>query len=154
MKESSALEVFEYLDPDDLIDLEEYAGRLNSLMLLVGNEITEEEIVEIYTYLDRIAAILHTYSEALVISEALASLARDMRENVETFLENAEALAPMCFAFSKDMTNWIEKTFHTGAPSVDFMDDTIAVNSQTISSMLSMDESGAGDDDLDDIFDF
>ena len=155
IKESAPLHVFDYLDDDDLIDLEEYTGQLNSLMLLVGNDVSEDEVIEIYTYIDRISGILHTYSETMDIAIALSLLAREMRENIDIFLENAESFAPMCFAFSKDMSNWVEQTFYTGAPSVDFMNDTIVVNCQTISGMLHMnDASTDSDEDFDDIFDF
>ncbi len=152
---SGSLEVFDYLDPDDLIDLEEYAGRLNSLMLLVGKELGEDEVFEIYTYIDKLSAILATYSEVAPISKSLARLAEDMSSHIDTFIENAEALAPMCAAFSRDMSNWITQSFHTGAPSEDFMNDTISVNCQTIGSMLTMNDASAeGGDDFDDIFDF
>ena len=152
---SKNLEVYDYLEEEDLYDLEEYARKLSSLMLVVGSgDISEEEVSEIYAFLERLGSILSTYSEVYVISKALSSLATDMAEHTDVFIENSEALGPMCKAFSNDMTNWIEQTFHTGAPSVDFMNDTIVVNCQTIGSMLKMDDAPATDDDFDDIFDF
>ncbi|MFT5659865.1 MAG: CheY-like chemotaxis protein [Sulfurimonas sp.] len=153
---SASLEVFDYIDSDDLFDLEEYAAKLSSIMLLVGgDEVTEEEVQEIYTYLDKLGSVLSSYSEIYVISEALTTLSKDMSSHVEEFITNAEALGPMCKAFSNDMTNWIEQSFHSGAPSIHFMNDTIRVNCQTISGMLKMDEASVGSqDDFDDIFDF
>jgi len=153
---SSALEVFDYIESYDMDDLEEYARRLSSLMLIVGSgEVCEEEVIEIYTYLEKIGSILSSYSEVYPISTALSALATDMATHTDEFLNNSEALGPMCAAFSKDLSNWIEKSFHTGAPSVDFMNDTIAVNCQTIGGMLKMDEEQPmSDDDFDDIFDF
>ncbi len=152
---STELKTFDYIDSDDLYDLEEYASKLNSIMLLVGGDITQEEVVEIYTYLDKLGSILSTYSEVYSISKALSELAVDMSSNMQEFMDNSEALSPMCKAFSTDMSNWIEQSFHSGAPSVDFMNDTIVVNCQTIGSMLKMDGTPIGeDDDFDDIFDF
>jgi two-component system chemotaxis response regulator CheY len=153
---SQELSVFHYLEEEDMADLEEYAGRLSSLMLIVGNgDVEEEEAIEIYTYIEKLGAILSTYSEVYPISIALSNLASDMSTHVQEFIANAEALGPMCAAFSKDLSNWIEQSFHTGAPSVDFMNDTISVNCQTIAGMLKMDEAPAdGADDFDDIFDF
>jgi len=153
---STKLEVFDYIDDYDLSDLEEYAGRLNSLMLVVGSgNVMEDEVIEIYTYIEKLGSILASYSEVYPIATALSNLATDMSTHVETFIQNSEALGPMCSAFSKDLSNWIEQSFHTGAPSVDFMNDTIAVNCQTIGSMLKMDEApDDGADDFDDIFDF
>ncbi len=152
---SQDLVVFDYLEDEDMADLEEYAGKLSSLMLIVGNGgVEEDEVVEIYTYIEKLGAILSTYSEVYPISIALGNLASDMSTHIQEFIVNAEALGPMCAAFSKDFSNWIEQSFHTGAPSVDFMNDTIAVNCQTIGGMLKMDEAPADDDDFDDIFDF
>ncbi len=153
---SVELGIFNYIDSEDLYDLEEYAGKLNSIMLLVGGgEVSNEEVIEIYTYLDRLGSILATYSEVYPISKALSELSMDMSNHVQEFMDNAEALGPMCKAFSNDMSNWVEQSFHTGAPSADFMNDTIVVNCQTIGGMLKMDEVAAGsDEDFDDIFDF
>ena len=155
--ESAELEVFSYMDPEDLYDLEEYAGKLNSLMLVVGSgDVTEDEVVEIYGFLDRLGSIVSTYTEVYPISKALSELSVDMSTHVAEFTQNSEALGPMCRAFSKDLMNWIEQSFHTGAPSEDFMNDTIVVNCQTIGGMLKMDEAPpeGAEDDFDDIFDF
>ncbi len=151
---SRELVTFDYLEDEDLYDLEEYAGKLSSILLIVGSgDVTEEEVSEIYAYLDKLSSILSTYSEVYVISKALAGLSVDMATYTDVFIKNSEALGPMCKAFSNDMLRWIEMSFHTGAPSIDFMNDTIVVNCQTIAGMLKMDESPV-DDDFDDIFDF
>ena len=151
---SSALSVYDYIEDEDMADLEEYSNRLSSLMLLVGGgDVSEDEVIEIYTYIEKIGSILSTYSEVYPISKALNVLAGDMSIYTAEFLENSEALGPMCAAFSKDLRNWIEQSFYTGAPSADFMNDTIVVNCNTISSMLKIDEASAdGDDDFDDMF--
>jgi len=153
---SRELEVFAYMEEEDLLDLEEYAGKLNSLLLVVGSgDVTEEEVTDIYGYLDRLSSILSTYSEVYALSQALSALSNDMSTHIEEFLQNSEALGPMCKAFSTDLSKWIDQSFHTGAPSVDFMNDTIVVNCQTIGGMLKMNEAPAeGGDDFDDIFDF
>ena len=154
--ESKELTVFDYIDEDDLVDLQEYAGKLNSLMLIAGSEdITEEEIGDIYLYLDRLASVLSTYTEIYPISKALSELSHDMSTYTKEFIEHAEALGPMCKAFSNDLSSWIQMSFYTGAPSIDFMNDTIVVNCHTISSMLKMnDESTTEVEEFDDIFDF
>lgn len=154
-KSSTKLEIFNYMDEDDKLDLEEYASKLSSLMLIVGSgDISAQEVEEIHTYLDRLGRILSTYSEIYPISLALSSLANVMQEHQDVFIENSEAIGPMCKAFSNDMSSWIQMSFYTGAPSVDFMNDTIAVNTKTIENMLTMNQSDHGSEDLDDIFDF
>ncbi len=154
---SQELTVYDYMDPEDLAELEEYAAKLNSLMLVVGSGgITEEEVIEIYSYLDKLGSILATYSEVYPISKALSELSNDMATHIEVFTQNSEALGPMCKAFSNDLSNWIDMSFHTGAPSAEFMNDTIVVNCQTIGGMLKMDDAPpeGADDGFDDIFDF
>ncbi|MDQ7043534.1 MAG: response regulator [Sulfurimonas sp.] len=151
---SSKLEVFDYIDPDDMLDLEEFSARLNSLMLIVSGDITEKDAVEIYTNLERIATLLASYPEVYPISLALKELSSTMSLNIDTFIQNSEVLSPMCSAFARDFMNWMEASFHTGAPSVDFMNDTIVVNCQTIESMLKMNDETEASEDMDDIFDF
>ncbi len=153
---SKGLEVFDYMDSDDLLDLEEYADNLNSLMLLVGGgALDANDIIEMCAHLDRVSGILSAYAEVYPISNALSDLSKNLASHIEEFTKNAEDLGPMFSAFSNDLSSWIQKSFHTGAPSVDFMNDTIVVNCQTIIGMLTMDEVGsAGDEDFDDIFDF
>ena len=154
-KSNEKLQVFDYLDEDDQLDLEEYASKLSSLMLIVGSgDISEDEVLEMHTYLERIGQILSTYSEIYPISLALSSLASTMQTYKDTFITNSEAIGPMCKAFSNDMSSWIQMSFYTGAPSIDFMNDTIAVNTKTIEGMLSMDTDSEVEEDLDDIFDF
>ncbi|WP_324170913.1 response regulator [Sulfurimonas sp.] len=152
---SQKLEVFNYLDIEDLSDLEEFANKLKSLMLIVGSDdITFEEVQEIYGYLEKLGIILSSYSEVFVISKALKDLSYNMSDNIYKFIENSENLGAMCSAFSRDMSKWIQMSFYKGAPSVDFMNDTIVVNCETISSMLKLDNNLSNIEDLDDIFDF
>lgn len=153
---SQKLTVFDYIERDDLYDLEDYSTKLGSLMLVVGSGgITEEEVTDIYTYLEKLASILSTYSEIYVISTALSALSSNMDKYTDKFIENSVDLGTMCKAFSNDMSTWIQMSFYSGAPSIDFMNDTIIVNCETISGMLTMDDSNTADiEDLDDIFDF
>nr|WP_321268357.1 response regulator [uncultured Sulfurimonas sp.] len=153
---SQKLLVFDYIDGDDLYELEDYSAKLNSLMLIVGSgNITEEEVMQICGYLEKLASILATYSEIYPISKALATLSHDMLQYIQEFVKNAVDLGVMCQAFSNDMSTWIEMSFQSGAPSIDFMNDTIVVNCQTISGMLGVNNANSElSEDLDDIFDF
>lgn len=154
---SKKLVVFNYLDEDDLYDLEEYTAKLTSLMLIVGGgNVSEEEIIEMYTYLEKIGSVLTTYTEVYPISQALTMLSYEMANHIDEFIKNSEALGPMCKAFSNDMSSWLKMSFYTGAPSADFMNDTIVVNCETIAGMLKTNEdvNDSSFEDLDDIFDF
>jgi len=152
---SNELQVFNYMYKEDLHELEEYTSKLNSLMLLVGNgDLNEDEAIEISAYLRGISEILSSYSEVYAVSKALYSLCEDISAYTSEFISNSEALGPMCNAFSKDISKWIDMSFYSGAPSIDFMNDTIIVNCQTISSMIKRDELETDEEDLDGIFDF
>ena len=156
LKSTQELRIFDYILPEDLIDVEEYASKLSSLMLIVGGgDIHADEVVEMNAYLENIASILSSYSEVYPISIALRNLSVEISTHIDEFIKNSEALGPMCKAFSNDMTKWIEMSFHSGAPSVDFMNDTIKVNCETIVNMLHINDTTIqDDDDLNDIFDF
>lgn len=152
---SNELQVFDYIDEDDLADLEEYSEDLNSLMLLVGGgSLSENDVIEMCGFLDKISTLLTPYVEVYIISDAIGNLSLNLLSHIEEFTKNSQMLGPMCIAFSRDLRAWITQSFHVGAPSIDFMNDTIVVNCQTIVSMLKMDEVVETDDDFDDIFDF
>lgn len=152
----SAVQTYEYFESEDLAEIEVYVGKLDSLFLLAGeSDLAEEEANEIYTYLERIGKMMTIYSESYGIGQAIIGLSQDIASHSEMFRTHSSALAPMCAAFSRDLSCWIRMMFYEGAPSVDYMDDTIIANTQTISGMLKMNDAPADDDaGLDDIFDF
>jgi len=147
------LQVFDFLDQFDLEELDDRIGQLSSMLLQVGSSApSEEEAREIADLLDKIGRTLSGYTETFTIGQALQGFSQDIISNIETFLEQAKALGTMFQAFSNDITTWKEMIFETGAPSVSFMDETIVVNVQTITSMIKVDDTI--DDNADDIFDF
>jgi len=153
--ESSEIIVYDYMDDEDLAEMKDYISKLDSLLLLVGGgDIHSHEVEEIAQNLERIGRIASLYPESYTIGQALSSLAEKIRTHMDGFLEKSAALGPLCAAFSRDLTGWIQMIFVEGAPSVNYMDDTIASNGQMIGSMLSMDEPSDEAVDLDDIFDF
>jgi len=147
------MHVFNFLDSFDLEELDDRIGQLSSMLLQIGSsEPSEDEAREIADLLDKIGRTLTGYSETFTIGQALQDFSQDVIGNMETFLEQAKALGTMFQAFSHDIIKWKEMMFETGAPSVSFMDETIVVNVQTITSMIKVDDSV--DDNADDIFDF
>ena len=151
----SKLELFSYLKRDDLFSLEESASYLNSLMFIVGSRhISEDEVTQIHTYMAKIGSILSHYAEVYAIAKAFTSLSTDIATHNERFIQNSKTLRPLCMAFSKNLGTWIEKSFHTGASSIEFMNEAIIANCQAISNILKIDDMVECDDDFDDIFDF
>ena len=149
------LRVFDYMEPEDLMEIEDYIKQLDSLFLVVGSgDLSDDEIMDIYTYIERIGKMMTIYPESFRSGQALVDLAGDIATHTGEFKSRSTALAPMCAAFNSDLSSWLRLTFREGIASVDYMDDTIIANAQTISSMLKMDESATDEADLDDIFDF
>ena len=149
------LEVFDYMDIDDLDSVETYIGKLDSLFLLVGSsDISEDEVTEIFTYLERIGRVLRTYTESYDMGQSLNELSAEISNHIEEFRSNSTALGPLCAAFSRDLSKWLAMTFKDGSPRVDYMDSSVITNAQTIAGMLKMNDEAGGESDLDDIFDF
>lgn len=150
-----SIQVYDYMDSEDLHDLKEYVGKLNSLMMIVGSAIDGHEVEEIAANLQQISSVSAGYTQSYAISVALGRLGSVIAAHVETFIEKSNDLAPMCAAFGRDLGRWIELIFVKGASSVHYMDDTILVNAQTIEEILSMDDfQSSSTENLADIFDF
>lgn len=147
--------VYEYMDEEDLEEIRGYISRLNSLLLVVGSgDLQAEEVEEIALYLERIGKVASIYSQSYSIGQALSHLSEDIRSHAAEFIDKSGALGPMCAAFSRDLMSWLRLIFEEGAPSVNYMDDTIITNAQMIGGMLKMDAVSEEAVDLDDIFDF
>ena len=148
-------QIYYYMDEEDLDDIKENLSRLNTLLLMVGSgDIRYDEVEEIAYYLDRIGKSASIYSESYPIARALGELSATINNNVQVFIDKSSSLGLFCKTFGLDLTNWLQMIFYDGAPSVNFMDDTIISNAQMVGSMLCINESPNESVDMDDIFDF
>lgn len=150
------LTVYDYMDEEDLNEIKGYISNLGSLLLLVGSgDIQRDEVADIATTLSRIGKVATTYSDSYAIGHSLIGLSDAIHNNIDLFIAKSGSLGALCGAFSRDLMSWIRMTFEEGAPSVDFMNDTIMSNAQMISSFLNSDDTANHEAvDLDDIFDF
>ena len=150
--------IFDYMDQEHLEDTKEYISKLRSLLLIAGNaDIEIDEIHEISYYLKSITKTISLYAESYAISRALNELAEIIVGHVHEFMEKSQSMGKFYASFGSDLTQWVQMSFYEGAPSVDFMDDTIISNATMLGSMLNTtaaisDEESC--DDLDNIFDF
>lgn len=154
VEKSKELEVFNYMDHEDLDELENYLNRLNSLLLIVGKDSIED--ADVYDMIDLLmssAKIMNMYGESYIIAQSLTNLATQLEVNKVSFINHSSEIGELAAAFSIDLQNWLNKTFYEGAPSVNFLDDTIKSNVDMIVSLISDDESDSSED-MDDIFDF
>ena len=147
--------VFNYMDPEDLEEVEEHMGDLSSLILMLGSSTLEAaEVMRLATLMEKIGGRLTVYTESYAIGQSLVSLSQAILLHIDRFQEIANDLSTISAAFIADLQSWLNMTFYVGAPSIDFMNDTIIVNAQTITSMLMPAEESADEGDMDDIFDF
>ena len=147
--------IYYYMDEEDLEDIKENLSRLNTLLLMVGSgDIRYDEVEEIAYYLERIGKSASIYSESYPIARALGALSSTIHNNVQIFIDKSSSLGLFCKTFGLDLTNWLQMIFYDGAPSVNFMDDTIISNAQMVGSMLCVDDAPSESIDMDDIFDF
>jgi len=148
------LQVYDFMDEEDFGDLEEYVGKLNSIMLIIGGGVELDEVDEIADALQSIGRVASGYTDSYVIGQSLASLGGVISTHMTVFVEKSIALGPLCVAFGRDLDTWIRLIFKEGASSVDYMNDTIVANTQMIESFLTMDDDASSDAGMDDIFDF
>ena len=152
-KKDEALMTFDILDPEELEDFETHLLKLRSILLLMENsDLENADIEELCHTLNDIASILSISNDSYVLSNALHELSGSISENREYFMQSASALFDFVNAFVNDLVFWKTKIFYEGAPSVDFLNNSIRTNADMLSALLSPEEKG--DDDLGDIFDF
>ncbi len=148
-------EVFEYMDDEDLLDMKEHLGDLSSLMLMLGSsKLKEDDIYLIAALLDALGKSLTVYTQSYHIGKSLLNLSSEIVANIERFKEIEEQLYTLSGAFVSDLQTWARTTFEEGAPSANFLNDTIVANTLTIISMLKEDDVAVNESDVDDIFDF
>jgi len=146
--------VFNYMEPEDLAETQDQLGELSSLMLILGaSDIDVTEVTQISQSLERIGKNLTPYTESYAIGQSLISLGKDIIDNADQFQLLSYELSSLSSAFVSDLETWFKMTFYEGAPSINFMDDTIITNTKTIAAMLGSSEE-AGNENMDDIFDF
>lgn len=151
----TVLKTFDILDPDELEDFEDNLLRLRSLILLMGNSSLETSDVEDLCHgFDEIASILSISNDTYVLSNALHELSNSITANQEHFKETSHQLFDFVNAFMNDLVFWKSKIFYEGAPSVDFLNDSITTNANMLNALLLPESASKEDEDIDDIFDF
>lgn len=143
----------EILDPEILAEFEHIVLKLKTEISMMGTSSLElDDIDTMHGYMTELAGMLSTTNDAYPISEALKNLAMLLEEYNREFLEKSKDVASMVQAFINDIMMWKEMIFYTGAPSVDFLNNSISSNVEMIRAVF-IDTASEGDS-LDDIFDF
>ena len=148
------LYTFDLLDSDALEDFETHLLRLRSLILLMENSSLEaSDIDELCHCFDEMASILSISNDTYVLSNSLRELSDAISENRDYFKVSSGQLFDFVNAFMNDLIFWKTKIFYDGAPSVDFLNDSITTNANMLNALLQP-ETTSPDEDLGDIFDF
>lgn len=147
------LMTFAILDPDELEDFETNLIRLRSILLLIENsDLEDADIEELCHTFNEIASILSISNDTYILSNALHELSGSISANRDYFKQSASDLFDFVNAFVNDLVFWKTKIFYEGAPSVDFLNNSIRTNADMLSALLRPEEKG--NEDLGDIFDF
>jgi CheY-like chemotaxis protein len=151
--EKESYQVYNFLEHDDIEEFEDNLYKLNaSLSVLNGRQCGAEDLNRICESLLKIKSILMHESESYTISTAIGDLLVTIQNNEQEFIENVQDLQSIALGFVDDLILWKEMTFYKGAPSIDFMNDSILANAKIMQDLLHPVEMSA--DELDSIFDF
>ncbi len=155
-KEERELVVYDFIDEDDLDDLQETVKDLKSKLLLFSSGGLEtEDITEIANIMTRMSSKLKLYPQTFVIANAIDSLADSMEYHTGGFIENSSSVAKLFIGFGNDIELWLNSLFVTGTEDLHFLDDTIVSNTETIKQFGTANNADSGsEEELDDIFDF
>lgn len=152
---NETLSTFDILDADELDDFEDNLFKLRSLILLMEQSSLEHsDIEELCNCFKEMASILSISNDTYVLSSALNQLSSAISENQEYFKETSHQLFDFVNAFMNDLIFWKTKIFYEGAPSVDFLNDSITTNVNMLNALLLPEPESQEDEELDDIFDF
>ncbi len=152
-KEEVVLRTYDILDADTRGEFEHVVAKLKTEISLMGSSSLEiDDIDTIHEYIKHLVNMLGACPDAYTIAEALRGFSGLLEDHSETFLEKSQELAGMVKAFVNDIETWKDMVFYTGAPSVDFLDNSISSSVEMIKAVFV--EEGSSQEELDDIFDF
>jgi len=147
------LQTYDILDEDALEEFDYIVSKLQMEITMMGSSSLEmSDIDTINEYIKKLATILGVSKDAYEISTALNDFSDLLDEYAEPFLQMSKDLSTMMTSFINDLSMWKEMIFHTGAPSVDFLNSSISSNVQMIRAVFVTDDMVT--DEMDDIFDF
>jgi len=147
------LQTYDILDEDGLEEFEYIISKLQTEISLMGSSSLElDDIDTMNEYIKKLSALLSIAQDAYVISASLKEFSELLDAYKEPFLAMSKDLSTMMTSFINDLVMWKEMIFHTGAPSVDFLNNSISSNVQMIRAVFVTDDTA--EEDMDDIFDF
>jgi len=147
------LQTYDILDNGALEEFDYIISKLQTEVMMMGSSSLElDDIETMNEHIKKLASILSISKDAYEISASLNDFSSLLDEYSEPFLQMSQDLSHMMTSFINDLLMWKEMIFHTGAPSVDFLNSSISSNVQMIRAVFVNDDTA--EEDMDDIFDF
>lgn len=144
---------YTFLQMDEVEEFEDSLYKLHGIVTVLGsNPCSSDEIELINSYFHEMKKALIQTSESYAIATAIEELSATISNNTKEFISMAKELQPIALGFVDDLISWKEMLFYTGAPSIDFMDDSIVANAKILQDLLAPQE--VNEEALDDIFSF
>lgn len=145
-KEAESLQVFNFMEEEDLTSLELKLHELSTQFMWMGsNELNMDDVDQLVNAFERTSSILLLYSETQALGISIRDLSDIIKKDEQIFISMASQMSKLCNSFNNDLILWLKSVFYEGAPSVNFMDASIISNIQMIRSFLEP----AGETDLD-----
>ncbi len=146
-------QTYDILDVEALEEFDYIVSKLQTEIMLMGSSSLDMDDIDMMNeYMKKLSSILSVSQDSYVIAASLSDLSALLDEYSEPFLQMSKDLSAMMTSFINDLLMWKEMIFVTGAPSVDFLDNSISSNVQMIRAVFIADETSM--EDMDDIFDF
>jgi hypothetical protein len=149
------LKTYDILDDETMLEFDEAMKSLTLFVYLISTStLHNDDIEDLCSALDSMTVLLRYSIECDDVSNVFKDFSTLFRDNVEVIIEKSESVSLFIAPFINDIVMWKEMVFYTGAPSINFLNDSFTSNIEMISRMLSPKEEQEEEDDLGDIFDF
>lgn len=126
------LNISTFMDSDDVSDLEDLLSSMFVVVTNISDSMSELSIKELANLLSQFGKILAVYNETYKIAFSIQLVSREIELNIHEFTKKAQLIKSPMYYFYADLETWVHKLFRDGAPSVDFMNDSIVCNSYQI----------------------
>jgi len=151
--EKTEYKTYDFLQSDEIEEFEDSLYKLHAIINALGTqECTLAEIQTINSYFNEMKKVLIQNSESYAIATAIEELSTTIKTYPQEFIQMAKDIQAIALGFIDDLISWKEMIFYEGAPSLDFMDDSIVANAKILQDLLNPPE--VKEEELDDIFAF
>jgi hypothetical protein len=145
--------VYDFINPDDLITMQEINDELlNQMFYISSSQIDEDKITTIINELDSYIAIFAKYPELEAISSEISTFRDLLEDNLSNIIANTNTDLNLFFeGIISNLKNWTDRSFTKGIEDINYYNASIHSDISMIKQFLQVDEIASFQDD-DDIF--